>query len=138
MTENHPDNDDRIDFIDEDLDTVENLQAADMSSFDGEDVNDVLVYGGKKYAVGLTWLTVDELEQPGAIMDRAKMISADFLSSRLFIAQTGYGYLSKGHRMGMPSVAAIVADALVGEWHGVFVADNGWLYVAVHADTIAP
>lgn len=139
MADNHLDNDDRMDFIDEDLDIVDDLhEKQSRTSLDGYDANDVLVYEGKKYAVGLTWLTVDEIEQPGAIMDRAKMISADFLSSRLFIAQTGYGYLNKGHRMGMPSVAAIIADALVGEWHGVFVADNGWLYVAVHADTIAP
>lgn len=140
MTDNHLDNDDRIDFIDEDIhdEIREDLQEDRHELLDHGAGEGVLIYNNKKYAVGLVWLTVDEVEQPGSIMKRAKMLSADFLCSRLFISQTGYGHLKKGHRMGMPSVAAITADTLVGEWHGVFVADNGWLYVAVHADTIAP
>ncbi|PCI01895.1 MAG: hypothetical protein COB76_00300 [Alphaproteobacteria bacterium] len=98
----------------------------------------VLIYNGRKYAVGVVWLMADEDADPGFIYKRSKMLSADFFCTRSFVSQSGFGFLSKGHRMGMPSAAAQFADALVGEWHGVFSAENGWYYVAVHADAIAP
>jgi hypothetical protein len=98
----------------------------------------VLFYNGRKYAVGLTWLINNDEAESDFVYKRAKSMSADFFCNRTFVSQTGFGYLSKGHRMGMPSAAAQAADALVGEWHAVFSAENGWHYVAVHADTIAP
>lgn len=98
----------------------------------------VLVYNGRKYAVGLSWLMSNDEAESDFVYKRAKMLGADFFCNRTFVSQSGFGFLSKGHRMGMPSAAAQAADALVGEWHGVFSAENGWHYVAVHADTIAP
>ena len=98
----------------------------------------VLMHGMRKYAVGLSWLTTNDEAEANVVYQRAKAIKADFFCTRSFVSQNGFGYLSMGHRMGMPSAAAMAADMLVGEWHGMFSAENGWLYVAVHADTIAP
>ena len=98
----------------------------------------VLIFNGRKYATGLTWLTVEEEAESNVVYKRAKSINADFFCTRSFVSQNGFGYLSKGHRMGMASAAAMAADVLVGEWHAVLSAENGWFYVAVHADTIAP
>lgn len=100
--------------------------------------NGILLFNDRKYAVGLTWLTSSEFEDDGSVYKKAKLISCDFYCSRAFVSQNGFGTLKLKHKMGMPSAAAMAADALVGEWHGVFAADNGWLYVAVHSDTIAP
>ena len=98
----------------------------------------VLVYNGKKYAVGLRWLTSDDFDGNSLVQKRAKAMKADFYCLRSFVTQHGFGYLSKGHRINMPSAAAMAADILVGEWHAVFRAENGWHYVAVRSDTITP
>ncbi len=98
----------------------------------------VLIFNEKRYAVGLDWLTADAMLD-SLINDRARKLQADFYTIRTsVVGQHAFGYLSKGHRMGMPSAAAIAADTLFGEWHGIFGADNGWWYIAVHSDTIAP
>lgn len=144
MTDKHLNTDD-IDF---DLD-IEDINDSDELFAEKESLNEtvldethlgegVLIYNGRKYAVGLVWLMSDETGESGFIYKRAKSIGSDFFCTRSFVAQSGFGFLSKGHRIGMPSAAAQAADALVGEWHGVFSAENGWHYVAVHADTIAP
>lgn len=104
----------------------------------------VLIYNGKKFAVGLLWLTIDDPNiafsgQKELMAARRALIKPDFICERSqIIAQQGFGHLSKGHRVGMPAAAAAAADLLVGEWHGIFAADNGWWYVAVHGDAIAP
>ncbi len=79
-----------------------------------------------------------DVESTETIYKKARSIGADYYCSRSFVDQNGYGRLQQGHRIGMSSITAMIADALVGEWHGVFKADNGWLYVAVHADNVAP
>lgn len=99
----------------------------------------VMLYEGKSYAVGLLWFTVQEGDSKGLLQRRIKKTKADFTCQRLHIAmQQGFGWLAKGHRRGMPAAAAMIADQLVGEWHGVFEADNGWWYVQVRSDTITP
>lgn len=99
----------------------------------------ILVHKGKRFAVGLTWLTAEDGNDLPLIKSRARQLGADFYCVRNTIAtQHGFAYLDKGHKMGMNAAAALAADALIGEWHGVFVGENGWWYVAVHADTIAP
>jgi hypothetical protein len=99
----------------------------------------VLAYGGKRYAVGLTWLTVDEDISAELIKERTKRLKADFHCTRnTIVAQHGFGYIDKGHKVGMNAAAALAADALIGEWNGVFVAENGWWYLAVHSDTVEP
>lgn len=102
---------------------------------------DVLLFGKKRYAVGLVWFTADPdlIETTALVKRRSRHLGADFYCTRSTIAsQQGYGFLAKGHRMGMASAAALAADALIGEWHGVFAADNGWWYVCVHSDAVAP
>lgn len=101
--------------------------------------NGILEFDGKKYAVGLTWLTTQEEPDPKLLKQRAAAIKADFFALRETISfQQGFGSLEMGHRRNMPAAAASAADVMVGEWHGVFTADNGWWYVAVHSDAIAP
>lgn len=129
--------------IDKDLDRIEGDTPYEDTIQYSDDIlykngNGILLYNEKKYAVGLTWLTANEFEDDNSVYKKAKSIACDFYCSRSFISQNGFGTLKLKHRMGMVSAAAMAADALVGEWHGVFVADNGWLYVAVHSDTIAP
>ncbi len=98
----------------------------------------ILLFNQKRYAVGLNWFTA-EAHSDTLINSRAKKIKADFYTVRSsVVVQHAFGHLSKGHSMGMPSAAAIAADTLFGEWHGIFAADNGWWYLAVHSDSIAP
>lgn len=99
----------------------------------------ILLHNGNKYAVGLTWLMADDDIDAKLAKDRASKMGADFFAMRTTaVPQHGFGYLALGHRPGMISAASVAADMLVGEWHGVFTADNGWWYLAVHADAIAP
>jgi len=143
--QDHPDGDDlSFDLDGEDLDDSE-VEDQDLDTkdiiFDGIDDHrgsGILVYNGRKYAAGMVWLMTDDEVEKGLIYKRASVLRADFFCTRSFVSQCGFGFLSKGHRMGMPSAAAMAADALVGEWHAVFVAENGWHYVAVHADTVDP
>lgn len=129
--------------IDEELDRIETDAVSDDTISFTDDMlykngNGILIFQDKKYAVGLTWLTANEFQDDSSVYKTAKSINCDFYCSRSFVNQNGFGTLKLKHKMGMPSAAAMAADALVGEWHGVFAADNGWLYVAVHSDTIAP
>lgn len=108
-------------------------------TLDSSQKNGVMLYGGKAYAVGLLWLTIQEDQPKELFSQRLKKAKADYHCIRTHIAQQqGFGWLDKGHRRGMPAAAAMIADQLVGEWHGVFEADNGWWYVQVRSDTITP
>ena len=99
----------------------------------------VLEYNNKKYAVGLVWLMADEHAGPTLAQKRASALEADYYCVRsTIVSQHGFGYLCDGHNTGMQVAAIAVADTLAGEWHGVFVADNGWWYVAQHGDAISP
>lgn len=99
----------------------------------------VLMHLGKAYAVGLLWFTVQEENGKATLQQRVKKTKADYHCFRKHIAQQqGFGWLDKGHRRGMPVAAAMVADQLVGEWHGIFEADNGWWYLQIRSDTITP
>lgn len=115
------------------LDVLKELSSA------REKQDGVLIFNEKKYAVGLTWLTADQDEAMSLARERAKNLEADYYCVRSSVVfQHGFGYLALGHRMNMQSAAAIVSETLVGEWHGMFAADNGWWYIAVHSDAIAP
>lgn len=133
------------DFLDIDLDDPlepldETLTAPAMPEEQNDDeTGGILLYDNKKYATGLSWLIAEEESDAELAVKRAKDFKADFYTLRQnVVPQHGFGYLKKGHRIGLPALASVAADALVGEWHGVFVADNGWWYVAVHSDNIAP
>lgn len=128
--------DDNLDELD--LESKDVFSGAIDDSFLNKNKNGILVFNEKKYAVGLIWLIGQEFQDDGSVYKKAQSIACDFYCTRSFIDQNGFSTIKLKHRMGMASAAAMAADALVGEWHGVFVADNGWLYVAVHSDTIAP
>lgn len=99
----------------------------------------VLNYRGRKYAVGLTWLTATPEDDKKRARARAKKAKGDFYCIRNGVAiQHGIGWLEKGHRANQTAAAAIVADVLVGDWHGIFKADNGWWYLQVFSDVITP
>lgn len=116
----------------------ETESASDLVDVNLGDGHGVLIYNDKKFAVGLIWLTISELEGDDSVYKKAQAIGGDFYCTRTFVGQSGFGSLNKDHRIGMASAAVMAADTLIGEWHGVFRADNGWLYVAVHSDSIAP
>lgn len=105
-----------------------------------KDKRGVMKYGGRDYAVGLLWLTAEgEEENIKDTKRKARNLKADFYANRdTVVNQFGFGYLEQGHSRGMPAGASAAADIMVGEWHGVFQAENGWWYLAVHADAIAP
>lgn len=114
------------------------LTAYNLKSSQSKD-DGVLLHNGKKFAVGMTWLTSDDDIDTKLAKDRARKMPADFYAMRTQVTtQQGFGSLLLGHRMGMSAGASLASDMLVGEWHGVFTADNGWWYIAVHADAIAP
>lgn len=99
----------------------------------------VMYVDDKKYAVGLTWLTADIDAGHKLLKERAEKLESDYYCVRSTIAnQHGFGFISLGHRINMVTAAAVATDMLVGDWHGVFTADNGWWYLAVHSDNIAP
>jgi hypothetical protein len=99
----------------------------------------VLMYNGRAHAVGLLWFTVQDDTAKELLKQRVSKSKADFYCLRTHVSQQqGFGWLNKGHRRGMPAAAAMIADQLVGEWHGVFEAENGWWYVQVRSDTIVP
>jgi hypothetical protein len=104
-----------------------------------DDAPGVLEYQGRKYAVNLLWLMTGEDDKKTLRQRRIKKSESDFYCLRTHVSkQIGFGWLERGHRRNMPVAATIVADQLVGEWHGVFQADNGWWYMQVHSDAIAP
>lgn len=133
------------DFLDIDLDDalgdtsdIESITAGDRKVIQNAGAG-VLVYDNKKYAVGLKWLVAEDDSDVELAIKRAKGFKADFYCMRQnVVVQHGFAFLNMGHRVGLPVLASVVGDVLVGEWHGVFVADNGWWYMAVHADNIAP
>jgi hypothetical protein len=102
--------------------------------------NGILVYEGKEYAVGLTWFTGGiEVGSKALAKHRAKKLEGDFICQRVNVSQQhGIGWIKKGHRNNMLAAAPMAADKLVGQWHGVFEADNGWWYVQVFSDAVAP
>lgn len=110
-----------------------------QSSIFSKQERGVLYVGEKKYAVGLTWLAFDLEPNNNILRQRLSKFQADYFCTRQTIAnQQGFGYIKKGHKPKMIAAASIAADTLIGDWHGVFVAENGWWYVAVHSDNISP
>lgn len=136
----HNEGKDFLDFeVDDPLDSIQESAHEAQDTSDQPSGTGVLVYEGKRYAVGLNWLVGDDSGNNALALRRAKDFGADFYCMRSnVVSQHGFGSLSKGHRIGMPALASVVADVFVGEWHGIFVAENGWWYLAVHADNIAP
>lgn len=96
---------------------------------------------GQKYAVGLTWQPVQNLDDPMTEIREtiASEPDADLYCYRQTgIAQYGIGRSALGHRSGMPSLAASVASALSAEesFCAVFKVAEGWWFIAVRNNLI--
>jgi Pilin accessory protein (PilO) len=97
---------------------------------------------GKEFAVGLFWSAIEEIPQANAEAKAAAAregTTADFYCVRLSgNAQYGLGRRADGHRAGMPSLAAAVADNRQGSWIGCFLIGEGYYLIAVRDDGIFP
>jgi len=94
----------------------------------------------RDYAIGLHWNAV---EQPTKAVAEARELaasssfSADYYCIRSGATpQFGLGFRAQGHKAGMPSLAAHVAQAKGGSWIGLFQVVGGYYLVAVRDDAI--
>jgi hypothetical protein len=102
----------------------------------------VVNVAGKPYAAGLFWqaaATASSAEKEAPKLASEPGIEADFYCVRKGITvQFGLGKSEAGHKAGMPSAAACLADRSNGTWIGVFKTDSGWLYLSVRKGAIMP
>jgi hypothetical protein len=99
--------------------------------------------GQETFAVGLFWQAAPSV--PAAIREARIVavqteIAADlFAVRRLGQPQFGLGTTRAEHKPKMPSLAAVLANALAeASWAGVFETEDGWVYVAVRKGAIMP
>lgn len=102
----------------------------------------VITIGEMEYAVGMFWQTA---EDPKTVKREAKSAAkqevtpADlFVMREGFVVQWAIGWSAYGHKKGMPTAAACLANVLSGNWLGVFEVDGGWWFVAARRDAILP
>ncbi len=105
----------------------------------------VITVGGKKYAVGLYWEVSDSTNAARAARQAAAQSEpkADFYCVRAGnnkgrAPQFGLGDEKLGHKWGMPTAAATLANRQPGSWAGVFVVPEGVWFIEVRDDLIAP
>jgi hypothetical protein len=105
----------------------------------------VVTVGGKKYAVGLYWEVSDSSNAAKAARNAAQQSEprADFYCIRAGnnkgrAPQFGLGDEKTGHKWGMPTAAATLANRQPGSWAGVFVVPEGVWFIEVRDDLIAP
>ena len=101
----------------------------------------VVSVGGQKYAVGLVWQPLQNLDDPiMEIREAAESeLGADIYCLRpATTPQYGIGRTEWGHKEGMPSLAASVASALSNRSSvcAVFKIEAGWWLVAIRNDLI--
>lgn len=101
----------------------------------------VVTVGGQKYAVGLVWQPLQNLDDPIVeIRESAESESgSDIYCLRpAATPQYGMGHTELGHKDGMPSLAAAVATALsdCSSVCAVFRVDEGWWLIAIRNDLI--
>ena len=101
----------------------------------------VVTVDGQKYAVGLVWQPVQNLDDPIVeIRESADSeAGADLYCLRpAATPQYGIGYSDLGHRDGMPSLAAAVASVWTeySSVCAVFKVDEGWWLIAIRNDLI--
>jgi hypothetical protein len=105
----------------------------------------VVKVGRRIYAVGLFWqpspsgrvaqAAREAAQQPGQNTD---FYCARPASKNVAIPQYGLGQSSMGHKAGMPTLAASLANAQPGSWAGAFRLREGTWFVVVRDDLIAP
>ena len=101
----------------------------------------VVTVDGQKFAVGLIWQPLQNLDDPIVeIRESAESeAGADLYCLRpAATPQYGIGYSEFEHRDGMPSLAAAVAAALSdkGSVCAVFKVNEGWWLIAIRNDLI--
>ena len=101
----------------------------------------VVTVDNQKYAVGLVWQPLQNLDDPIVeIRESAESeAGADLYCLRpAATPQYGMGHSEFGHRDGMPSLAAAVAAALTdkGSVCAVFKVEEGWWLIAIRNDLI--
>jgi hypothetical protein len=101
----------------------------------------VATVDGQKYAVGLMWQPVQNLDDPIPEIRETIESEADadlYCFRQTSVAQYGVGRSALGHKSGMPSLAASVAGALsrYESFCGVFKVKEGWWFVAVRNNLI--
>lgn len=108
----------------------------------GASSNDIGVVkiGKREYAVGLLWHKIEVLNK-GAHEARLTAANenqkADYFCLRLTgDPQFGLGFKVRGHKNGLPSLAAQLASAKGGKWLGLFEVENGYYLAAVYEDGI--
>ncbi|HCM84261.1 MAG TPA: type 4b pilus protein PilO2 [Alphaproteobacteria bacterium] len=105
----------------------------------------VVTVGGTKYAAGLYWQPSPDKNIANAARAAAKQpgFQAEFFCVRpggkaQSVGQFGLGIAAAGHRSGMPSLAACLANQQNGSWAGAFRVAEGLYFIAVRDDLIDP
>ncbi len=116
----------------------------DVSSNDGEiQQKEVITVGKNKYAVGLFWQPLQDVDDP--IPEIRETMEADAGSDLYCIhygkaPQYGIGKKSKGHAEGISVGGVSVLDALSDKssFVAIFKVPEGWWFIAVRNDLILP
>ncbi|MEJ0061700.1 MAG: type 4b pilus protein PilO2 [Alphaproteobacteria bacterium] len=105
----------------------------------------VATVGRRKYAVGLYWQPSPSGRVAQAAKEAARQPGqhADFFAVRPGVkggrvAQFGLGLQQSGHKLGMATLAASLANRLPGSWAGAFKLSEGIVVIVVRDDLIAP
>lgn len=94
----------------------------------------VVSFGGKNYAVGLTWL---ETDPSGGNAAKQAKTEASAQGAEVFCVrkdpgnQYGLGRASDGHKKGMIPLAALMSEGLDGSMVGAFDVPGGFYLIAV-------
>jgi len=100
----------------------------------------VVKVGKREYAIGLLWHKIDDVSKAAneaRSLATSENQKADFFCLRLTgDAQFGLGFKARGHKNGLPSLAAQLASAKGGKWIGLFEVENGYYLAAVYEDAI--
>lgn len=112
-----------------------NTQAPDFTQ-STRSIGGVVTVNGQKYAVGLMWQPIQNIDDPNPEIRETmeSELDADLYCLRqTTVSQYGVGRSTLGHRAGMPSLAASVASALSqhDSFCAVFQVEEGWWFVAV-------
>lgn len=105
----------------------------------------VVTVSGNKYAAGLYWQPSPDKGIAKAAREVAKQpgFQAEFFCVRpgtkaQSVGQFGLGIAAAGHKSGMPSLAACLANQQPGSWAGAFRVTEGIYFIAVRDDLIDP
>lgn len=105
----------------------------------------VATVGRRKYAVGLYWQPSPSGRVAQAAKEAARQPGqyAEYFAVRPGIkggrvAQFGLGQVQSGHKAGLPTLAATLANRQPGSWAGAFKLLEGFVVTVVRDDLIAP